>query len=113
MSQVQPLPTSQGATPSAILTALVAGKIVQKPRRFRAADGSVYLTLLRLAAPDEFTAPGTIELRSRAPLGEVGDVWRGKVRITGYGRSFPSKPDPETGEVSQVRTADNRLEVVE
>lgn len=113
MSAVAPLPSTPGAS---LLSALVAGKIVSKARSFKTQDGRIFLTLLKLAAPDEFTSPGTIELRSRAQLGEVGDIWRGKVRITGFGRSFASKrTDPETGEVetTQVRTAENRLDVIE
>jgi len=111
MSQVatgQPTPASQ----SPLLTALCAGRIASK-RRYRNRQGqTVYLTVLKLAAVDEFTSPETIEVRSGQPLGEVGDTWRGKVRLGGYARSY-NTDDPQTGEKITVQTADNNLTVVE
>ena len=109
MSQVQPIAQVQaGALP--LLQALVAGRIVSR-RRIATQDGAKFLTILKLAAPDEFSSPQTIEVKSSEQLGEVGDVARCKVRIGGYGRTYDRK-DEDTGEVRKVQTANITLEVV-
>lgn len=103
---------STPAQAQVLLTALCAGRIASK-RRYRSRQGqTVHLTVLKLAAADEFTSPETIEVRSSQPLGEVGDTWRGKVRIGGYGRSYNTE-DAQTGDKVTVQTADNNLTVVE
>lgn len=97
-------------SPSNLLTALVAGRITSKSR-FRTREGGfVHLTVVKLAAADEYSSPETIELRSDEALGEVGSTVRCKVRIGGYSRSyFKEGPD---GEKTRVLTADNHLHVV-
>lgn len=111
MNQVAtPQPT--GEKPTNLLTALVAGRVAAR-RRYRNRTGhTVHLTVLKLAAADEFSSPETIEVRSEQPLPEVGQVWRGKVRIGGYGRSYQQE-EPQTGEKVTIQTADNNLTVVE
>lgn len=111
MSQVAPA-HSTADPKQTLLTALVAGRISSK-RRYRTRQGqTVYLTILKLAAADEFSSPETIEVRSAQPLGEVGETWRGKVKLGGYARSYNTE-DPQTGEKVTVQTADNNLTVVE
>lgn len=87
--------------------------LISHRRRFTGQQGTVWLTVLKLPSADEFSNPGTVELRSRSPLGEVNDRWSGVVLVTGYARSFNSKADPDTGEIKAVRTAQNVLEAVE
>jgi hypothetical protein len=72
----------------------------------------VHITILKLPAADEYSAPETVELVSRQKLGERGDEVRCKVQIGGYGRSYQAT-DPETGEKTTVQTADNTLTVIE
>ena len=71
-----------------------------------AKSGRLFLTVIALPAPDEFTSPAILELRSTEPLGEPGESFRGKVRLGGYPNSFAGK-DGFT-----VNSARNSLDVV-
>lgn len=90
----------------------VAGLIAAR-RRINAQTGTLWLTVVRLPAADEFSHPKTIELRSHSPIGDVNDKWAGIVEINGFPRSYATKPDPETGEIKNVKTATISLDVVE
>lgn len=105
----QSIASASTAPTLALGQALIAGKIVSR-RRVTTQSGQLILTLLKLAAPDEFTAPQTIEVRSASAIGQVGDTWRGKVEVGGFGRSY-DRTD-ETGEKVKVQTAEIRLTVV-
>lgn len=94
----------------AIGVALLAGR-VGNARKINGTNGSYWLTLVTMAAPDEFSSPSTVELRSKQKLGDRDDIWRGKVRISGFRRSYKTT-DQETGEQRAVQTADIRLEVI-
>ena len=102
--------TSPATPVSGLLTALIAGRIVSKGRFKTREGGTVHVTVVKLAAADEFSSPETIEVRSKEPLGDLGDTCRAKVRIGGYGRSY-TKEGPD-GEKVRVQTADNHLTVV-
>lgn len=99
------------SAPTLPLVAFLTGRIAAR-RAINTRDGRQFITIVKLPAPDEYTSPQTVELRSRIPLGEFGDTFSGKVRIGGYGRSYQAT-DPETGEKRTVQTADNSLTVVE
>ncbi|MDR2924449.1 MAG: hypothetical protein LBU76_00565 [Azoarcus sp.] len=73
----------------------------------------MFFSILRIPAVDEYSFPGTVELTSSSMLGQIGVDWEGFVEITGMGNNFETKPDPHTGEVTQVRSARNWLRVVE
>lgn len=92
----------------AFLSGLVAGR-----RRITGQNGSIWLSVIKLPAADEFSHPATIEVRSSTPIGDVNEKWSGIVTVTGYPRSYNTKPDPETGEIKSVKTAQVALEVVE
>lgn len=109
MAEVQPI-TSQKQLP--IGQSHLRGRIASS-RRLNTNDGPLFLTVVKLPAPDQFSHPATIELRSRNKLGDNDTEWDGVVGISGFPRAYNTKPDPETGEVRQVRTADNQLFVVE
>lgn len=112
MSQAQ---TGQASAPAvsspALGLALLKGRI-SKVRRIKTNQGPLFLTIVRLPAPDEYTSPQTVELRSVNRLGGEGEDWQGRVRIGGFGRSY-SVTDAETGEKVTVATADVNLTVVE
>lgn len=76
-------------------------------------DGRLFITILKIAAADEFSHPSTIEVTSRTKLGELNEDWTGVCQVTGYPRSYDQKPDPETGEIKTIRTATISLRVVE
>lgn len=90
------------------LAGLIAGR-----RRISGQSGSLWLTVIKLPAADEFSHPATVEVRSHSPIGDVNEKWQGVVTVTGYPRSYNTKPDPETGEIKAVKTAQVALEVVE
>lgn len=83
---------------ASVNVAHLVGRVASKPRQFTGKDGArLYATLLTLPAPDEYSSAATVEVRSVERLGEVGDEWRGDVRIGGSARSFTYK-DKDTGE---------------
>jgi hypothetical protein len=92
--------------------AFISGRIAFR-RRMKTTDGSYWMTVLKTPAPDSFSHPGTIEVMSDQSIGNTGDDWSGIVTLTGYPRSYDGKPDPQTGEIQRIHTADNRLRVVE
>jgi hypothetical protein len=75
-------------------------------------NGRQVISTVKLPAPDSFTSPQTVELRSAKSLGEVGEDITVAVKVGGYGRSYQTT-DPETGERRNVQTADNTLTVQE
>lgn len=91
--------------------ALLRGRIAAK-RAIQTRNGRQFITIVKLPAPDEFTSPQTVELRSGKPLGEVGETVAVKVAVGGFGRSYQTT-NQETGEKVTVQTADNSLTVVE
>jgi len=110
MSEVVKAQQNGAPSPSPLVATLV-GRIAAK-RAINTREGRQFITIVKLPAPDEYTSPQTVELRSRAPLGEVGDQFMGRVRVGGYGRSYQAT-DAETGEKRTVQTADNSLTVLE
>lgn len=90
--------------------AVIQGKVLQS-RKLSTQSGPLRLTLLKLAAVDEFESAPTIEVRSVNPVGEVGSVVKLRVSIGGYARSY--KRTGDDGESYTVRTAENRLTVIE
>ena len=89
------------------LVAWLSGRITAKSRRITTQQGVRFLTVVALPAPDEFTSPGMVELRSEEALGDFGDTVRCKVQIGGYRRNYNNK---ETGAV--VQSATNSLDVL-
>ncbi len=90
------------------LSGLIAAR-----RRVNSQNGALWLTVVKLPASDEFSHPATVEVRSHNPLGEINDKWSGVVSVTGYPRSYNTKPDPETGEIKSVKSAQVSLDVIE
>lgn len=76
-------------------------------------QGKIFLTLLKVPAVDQYSHPSTVEVSSQSKLGDVNEDWKGLCNITGYPRTFDSKPDAETGEIKTIRTATINLRVVE
>ena len=106
-------PTQTKAIPKLLQgQAFISGRIAFR-RRVKSTDGSYWMTVLKTPAQDAFSHPGTIEIMSDTSLGNPEDDWSGVVQLTGYPRSYDGKPNPETGEIVRIHTADNRLRVVE
>lgn len=112
MSQVAPIEPAKAAKQLPFNQARVKGRIANR-RRQMSEGGSFWLTVVKTPARDEFSHPSTIEVTSDKPIGEIGDDWEGVVEISGYARSYNGKPDPETGEIKKINTAQNHLRVIE
>lgn len=106
---VQQLPQAAAGTIKPGEVALV-GRIAGK-RRIPTQAGHLWLTLVKLPAPDEFTSPQTVEIRSTDSLGDIGQDIKVKARVGGFPRAY-NVTDKDTGEVRNVRTADIRLDLV-
>jgi hypothetical protein len=64
-----------------------AGQIATKSKRFKSTVGTDYfVTILKVPSRDAYSSPGSVNIRSSAPLGNPGDEWSGC-------------PNPETGEI--------------
>ncbi len=94
------------ADKATIGVARVAGRIAAS-RRINGANGATFRTVLKQPAPDQYSSPSTIEVRSTERIGAVGDEVSIAVRIGGYSRSYRPKDDP-TG--APIATAENVLE---
>lgn len=71
-----------------------------------------FTTLVKTPSPDAYSHPSTIELRSKARLGQIGDEISAACRLSGVPRKF-NRTDKATGEITPVKTADMYLHVVE
>lgn len=70
----------------------------------------VFWTEVTIPAPDEYSMPGILEIRSRVSLGRKGDDIEGRVRLGGYRRKAYQFTDKETGEQRTVRPVVNVLD---
>lgn len=91
--------------------AFLAGRISSR-RKMNTQDGSMFLTVVKLPAPDSFSSPATVELQSRSPIGAAGEDWSGFVMLSGFSNNFDSKPDQD-GEVHKILSARNHFVVIE
>lgn len=66
-----------------------------------------FMTLVKTPAPDPFTAPSTVEIRSGVRIGSVGEEVELFCNLKGYGQSGVSE---KTGE--PYRRAQNVLEAI-
>ena len=111
MAQPSPLPVQGKTFPMPLGQAMIAGRIYSR-RKIKTADGSFFLSVIKLPAADAFSHPLTVEVRSHDSLGNAGEDWSGAIRVNGYPRSYDTKPDAD-GVISKVATAQNILEAVE
>lgn len=91
--------------------ATINGRIERSIRK-QGKDGSYFLTLIKLPAKDEFSSPGTVEVSSDNSIGRPGEVTTVRVAVSGYPRSYQTKPTRDNPDGETVYTADNRLQVV-
>lgn len=64
-------------------------------------------------APDPYSRPQTVEVRSRQSLGQVGDEITVQAQLGGYTRKPFRSTDKETGETTMVTPVDLTLDAVE
>ncbi len=107
MSNVAPVETAQKGRPLQLAESVISGRIALVRK-----TTSGFSHLITLPSADQYSMPSTVEVLSKSRLGSNDDEVRVRVRITGYRRSYESR-DKETGEITKVFTADNRLSAVE
>lgn len=103
-----PAPAPRALRPAEVF---IAGRLVGR-RRLTTQNGTLFLSLVAMPAPDPYSHPETVELRSSASLGDKDDDVKLICRVGGSRRTFKTT-DPDTGEQIVVVTADNRFTVVE
>ncbi|OQS46892.1 hypothetical protein B0T49_06950 [Chromobacterium violaceum] len=87
---------------------VVVGRIKER----RAHGGHVFTTIIQ-PAPDEYSMPGIVEVRSKKSLGQAGDDVRQLCQCSGYtNKPFESK-DKDTGEIVVRRTVSNVFVAIE
>lgn len=91
---------------------VVYGK-VSFVRKHRTKDkDTLFFTLVRLpGGGDEFAQPSTVEIMSNDEIGKVNDVVTVRCALSGYARSYDSKPDGD-GVIEKIRTADVKLRAI-
>ena len=114
MSEVQQLKSATAKTYNLpVGRAYIKGRISHHRKMKFQERGLMYFTILRIPAPDEFSFPGVVEVTSQSQLGQPGTDWEGFVEITGMTNNFETKPDPQTGEITQIKSARNWLQVID
>lgn len=87
---------------------VIKGRIDAK----RSHDGTRYTRILT-PAPDAYSRPQTVEVRSKANLGDRGDEVTVLCKLGGYTRKPFRSVDKETGETAMVTPVDMTLDAVE
>lgn len=91
----------------ALMEVRISGKLLHSRRA-----NQQYYTQLRTPAPDEWSHPSTVEVRSKDKLGETDDVLNLRCRLSGSVRSF-QYTDRDTGERKTGFDSKVFLDVVE
>jgi len=90
---------------------LISGRLAGV-RPISTKQGRKFLHKVQLPAPDEFTSPAIVELRSDQKLADtVGEIVRCKAQLGGYSRSFTYN-DKQTGEVIRGEQITMTLDVI-
>lgn len=87
---------------------LIKGKIDAR-RRYE----SSWFTRMITPAPDAYSRPSTIEVRSKNKLGEIGEETSVSCKLGGYTRKPYRIMDKDTGETSMITPVDLTLEAIE
>ena len=107
MSAVPNVSPIVGKAP-APMEVMVKGRIDAK----RSHDGTRYTRILT-PAPDAYSRPQTVEVRSKANLGDRGDEVSVLCKLGGYTRKAFRSTDKETGETTMVTPVDMTLDAIE
>lgn len=98
------------STPQTIkpMQALVHGRVEAS----RSHEGMRYTRILT-PAPDAYSRPQTVEVRSKAPFGAKGDEVTVLCKLGGYTRKPFEFKDKDTGEIIKVIPVDHTLDAVD
>ena len=100
--------TPSTASKAVPMQVLVRGRI-EAMRRF---DKTRY-TRVVTPAPDLYSRPQTVEIRSKQGIGQIGDEITVTAVLGGYARKPFRTTDKETGETTMVVPVDLTLDAVE
>lgn len=101
-------PTAQGARIPSPMQVTIKGRIDARRRH----DKTTY-TRIVTPAPDPYSRPQTVEVRSRASLGQAGDEVTVTAVLGGYTRKPFRTTDKDTGEQTMVTPVDLTLDALE
>lgn len=87
---------------------LIAGRL----ESFRRYEDS-RISLVAIPAPDPYSRPGLVEIRSNSLLGQRGDDIQVLCKIGGYKRKAYEVVDKKTGESTTVVPVQNTFDAVE
>lgn len=96
------------ATAPAPMEVRIKGKIDASRRH-----GDVRYTRILTPAPDAYSRPQTIEVRSKGQLGSKGEEVTVTATLGGYTRKAFKSIDKESGEITMVTPVDLTLDAVE
>ena len=102
-----PSPTRGTQSPT-FMQVTVKGRVDARRRH----DKTTY-TRIVTPAPDPYSRPQTIEVRSKGSLGQVGEEIVVQAVLGGYSRKPFRSTDKETGETTMVTPVDLTLDAVE
>lgn len=102
-----PLSPTQGTAPR-FLEVAIKGRIDASR-----VHNSMRYTRITTPAADEYSRPQTIEVRSKAKLGEREEVVTVRAKLGGFARKPFKSTDPSTGEIVMVTPVDLTLDAVE
>ena len=105
---VATLSAAQGARALPPMQVTIKGRIDARRRH----DKTTY-TRIVTPAPDPYSRPQTVEVRSRASLGQVGDEVTVTAILGGYTRKPFRSTDKDTGEQVMVTPVDLTLDALE
>lgn len=100
--------TTAAARAPVFMQVHVKGRIDARRRH----EKTTYTRILT-PAPDAYSRPQTVEIRSKASLGQVGEEVTVLALLGGYTRKAFRSVDKETGEASMVTPVDLTLDAVE
>lgn len=100
--------TAKPARQVAFYQMMVRGRIEETRRH-----ANVSYTRVLCPAADEYSRPQTLEIRSKARLGQKGDTVTQLCVVGGYTRKAFRATDKETGETTMVTPVDHTVYAVE
>ena len=100
--------TAKPARQAAFNQMMVRGRIEETRRH-----ANVSYTRVLCPAADEYSRPQTLEIRSKARLGQKGDTVTQLCVVGGYTRKAFRATDKETGETTMVTPVEHTVDAVE
>lgn len=103
-SQINPAPRRQNN----MMEVTIAGRI-EEVQRFE----GIYATRIICPSADQYSAPQTVKVRSKARIGSRDEIITVTARLGGYKRKPFKATDKETGEQTNVIPVDMTLDLVD